>query len=201
MLYPAELRVPGGGSLLDVGFWSGKPVVRFFLDAYRGQMKAALLPPVLFAALLSACAAPRGDYPSLLPRPIEQISLAEPVRPVPVATPDAALDGKIAAASGAIAAATRSFEAAVARARPLVRAAAGKAEGSEPWLNAQVALAELDVARTAIDTPLADLERLAIDRAAAGAPPYPTLDAALAKATDAANAQRATIATLGGNLR
>ncbi|MGN7161390.1 hypothetical protein [Sphingomonas sp. SAFR-052] len=164
-------------------------------------MKAALLPPILFAALLSACAATRGDYPSLLPRPIEQISLTEPMRPVPVATPDAALDGKIAAATGAAAAATRSFEAAVARARPLVRAAAGKAEGSETWLNAQVALAELDVARTAIDTPLADLERLAIDRAAGGAPPYPALDAALARATEAANAQRTTIATLGTSLR
>ncbi|KQM41243.1 hypothetical protein [Sphingomonas sp. Leaf10] len=164
-------------------------------------MKAAPIPPVLFAALLSACAAPRGDYPSLLPRPIEKISLAEPVHPVPVSKPEPALDGKIAAATTAASAATRSFDAAVARARPLVRAAAGKAEGSEPWLNAQVALAELDVARTAIDTPLADLERLGIDRAAAGSPPYPALDAALARATDAANAQRTAIATLGTNLR
>lgn len=164
-------------------------------------MKAALIPPVLFAALLSACATPRGEYPSLLPRPIERISLAEPMRPVPVATPDAALDAKITTLMRGIAAATTAFDAAVGRARPLVRAAAGAAQGSERWLGAQVALAELDVARTAIDTPLADLERLAIDRAAAGTPPYPTLDAALAKATDAAKAQRATIATLGASLR
>jgi hypothetical protein len=164
-------------------------------------MKAALIPPVLFAALLSACAAPREDYPSLLPRPIEKISLAEPVRPIPVATPDATLDAKIATLARAVTTGTTAFDAAVARARPLVRAAAGAAEGSDRWLGAQVALAELDVARTTIDTPLADLERLAIDRAAAGAPPYPALDAALAKATEAAKAQRTTIATLGASLR
>ncbi|KQM93489.1 hypothetical protein ASE70_13825 [Sphingomonas sp. Leaf22] len=164
-------------------------------------MKAAPIPLVLFAALLSACAAPRGEYPSLLPRPIEKISLAEPSRPVPVATPDAGLDRRIATLTGSVDSATSAFDAAVSRARPLVRAAAGTAQGSERWLGAQVALAELDVARTAIDTPLADLERLAIDRAAAGSPPYPALDTALAKATEAAKAQRATIATLGASLR
>jgi len=164
-------------------------------------MKAVLIPPVLFAALLSACAAPRGEYPSLLPRPIERISLAEPVRPVPVATPDAGLDARIATLTRAVTTATITFDAAVARARPLVRAAAGSAEGSDRWLGAQVALAELDVARTTIDTPLAALERLAIDRAAAGAPPYPMLDAALTKANDAAKAQRMAITSLGASLR
>lgn len=159
------------------------------------------LTPVLFAALLSACAAPAGDYPSLLPRPIEKISLAEPIRPVPVATPDAALDAKIAGLSRDVAGATRAFDAAVTRARPMVQAAKGTGEGSERWLGAQVALAELDVARTAIDVPLGDLERLAIDRAAAGAPPYPALDAAVAQANAAAAAQRTAIATLNATLR
>lgn len=159
------------------------------------------IPPVLIAVLLSACAAPRGDYPSLLPRPIEKISMAEPVRPVPVATPDAALDGKIATLTQAVTAATQAFDAAVARAWPTVRAAAGSAQGSERWLGAQVALAELDVARTAIDGPVADLERLAVDRAAAGAPPYPALDVAVTRATQAASEQRTAIATLGATLR
>lgn len=159
------------------------------------------LTPVLFAALLSACAAPAGDYPSLLPRPIEKISLAEPIRPVPVATPDAALDAKIAGLGRDVAGATRAFDAAVARTRPTVQAARGTGEGSERWLGAQVALAELDVARTAIDVPLGELERLAIDRAAAGAPPYPALDAAVAQANAAAAAQRTAIATLNATLR
>ncbi|MGN5374118.1 hypothetical protein [Sphingomonas hankookensis] len=157
--------------------------------------------PVLFAVLLSACAAPAGNYPSLLPRPIERISLAEPIRPAAVATPDPALDTKIAALDRDVAGAARAFDAAVARVRPTVEAAKGSSEGSERWLGAQVALAELDVARTAIDIPLGDLERLAIDRAAAGAPPYPALDAAAARATEAATAQRATIAALGAALR
>ncbi len=179
----------------------GKPVVRIFLVAYPESMTRPPPSPVLFAALLSACAAPAGDFPSLLPRPIEKISLAEPVRPVPVATPDAALDAKIATLGRDVAGATRAFDAAVARARPTVQAAKGAAEGSERWLGAQVALAELDVARTAIDTPFGDLERLAIDRAAAGAPPYPSLDAAVAQTTAAATAQRGTIATLSASLR
>lgn len=164
-------------------------------------MNRALLLLVPIAAMLSACAAPSGDYPSLLPRPIERIGLAEPDRPAPVATPDATLDGRIAAMTRAVAEAGQSFDTAVARARPVVRAAQGSAEGSERWLGAQVALAELDVARTAIDTPLADLERLSIDRAAAGAPPYPALDSALAQATDAAAVQRQAIAALAAMLR
>ncbi|KQN03903.1 hypothetical protein ASG37_04535 [Sphingomonas sp. Leaf407] len=136
-----------------------------------------------------------------MPRPIERISLAEPVRPVAVATPDAALDSRIAALTAAVATASGRFDTAVARARPAVRSGTGKAEGSEPWLGAQVALAGLDVARTGIDAPVADLERLAIDRAAAGQPPYPALDAALERATRTATAQRATIAALTAALR
>ena len=152
------------------------------------------------AVLLSACAAPAGDYPSLLPRPIENLSLAEPVRPVPVATSDAALDAKIATLSREATGAKSAFDAAAARVGKTVNAAAGAAQGSERWLGAQVALAELDVARTAIDVPLAELERLAIDRVAAGAPPYPALDAAFAKANAASADQRATIATLNARL-
>jgi len=164
-------------------------------------MTRSAIPFVLPAALLSACVAPAGDYPSLLPRPIEKISLAEPVRPVPVATPDAALDARIAALSRDVTGAKAAFDAAATRVRKTVGAAADSSEGSERWLGGQVALAELDVARTAIDVPLAELERLAIDRAAAGAPPYPALDAALAKANADAAAQRTIIATLGAQLK
>ena len=57
------------------------------------------------------------------------------------------------------------------------------------------------MARTAIDVPLAELERLAIDRASAGAPPYPALDAALTKANAASTEQRTTIATLNARLK
>ncbi|WP_294319504.1 hypothetical protein [uncultured Sphingomonas sp.] len=164
-------------------------------------MTRSAIPFVLPAALLSACAAPAGDYPSLLPRPIEKISLAEPVRPVPVATPDPALDTRIVTLGRDVAGAKAAFDAAAERVRKPVAAAKGSSEGSERWLGSQVALAELDVARTAIDVPLAELERLAIDRAAAGAPPYPALDAALARANADAADQRTTIATLGAQLK
>jgi hypothetical protein len=162
-------------------------------------MNRPLIVPVLF--VLSACAAPASDYPSLLPRPIEKLGLGEPVRPVAVATPDAVLDARIAGLQTALRKAQATFDAAVAKARPAIARARGAAEGSDTWLGAQVALAQLDVARTDIDTPVADLERLAIDRAATGQPPYPMLDKAAADATAAAAAQRATIVTLGASLR
>ena len=160
--------------------------------------RTAIFPVLL---LLSACVASASDYPSLLPRPIESGSFAEPVRATAVATPDPALDTRVATLSDRVAEAARAFDAAVAQARPAVNAAARSAEGSDAWLGAQVRLAQLDVTRAEIDAPVADLEQMTIDRAAAGQPPYPALDAALDRAKTAAAAQRATITALSATLR
>lgn len=149
----------------------------------------ALLVPLL----ASGCAQERGDFPSLLPRAIEQRSDAEPVRPVPVATADPALDAQVEKLRAAIDAAGRSFGKAADRAEQRARAAKGAAEGSERWLDAQTALAEVDVARSDIQQPIAELERLAIDRAAAGEPVYPALDAALEAARKQAADQVARV--------
>ncbi|MFZ3482447.1 hypothetical protein [Sphingomonas sp. 3-13AW] len=145
-----------------------------------------LLVPVV---LTSSCAQDRGDFPSLLPRPIEQRSDAEPDRPLPVAAPDPALDAQIAKLMQEVEAADAGFAKAANTAEQVARGARGSAEGSEPWLNAQMALAEVDVARTAIQGPAAELEQLAIDRAVAGQPPYPALTAARETVTARAAAQ------------
>ncbi|MFV0622484.1 hypothetical protein ACBY01_00540 [Sphingomonas sp. ac-8] len=145
--------------------------------------------PLVVALLASGCAQQRGDFPSLLPRAIEQRSDAEPERPVPVATPDPALDAQLKTLTAAVASADVAFGQAADRAEQRARAAKGASEGSERWLDAQTALAEVDVARGAIQQPVAELERLAIDRAAAGEPAYPALDAALEAARTRAAAQ------------
>lgn len=132
----------------------------------------------------AACKAPRDDgYPSLLPRPIEKRGFAEPApRPAPVATPDAALDAAVARQRTALARARAAFGGQADAAERLAARARGAAAGSEPWIAAQVALAELDTLRGGTAGALANIERLAIDRAAEGNPPYPSLEALLAEA-------------------
>ncbi|MBM7406359.1 MULTISPECIES: hypothetical protein [Sphingomonas] len=158
-------------------------------------MRSPVLPLVVLL-LASGCAKERGEFPSLLPRAIEQRSDAEPERPVPVATADPALDAQIAKLTSAVDAADAAFRKAADRAEQLARAARGAAQGSERWLDAQTALAEVDVARSEIQQPIAELERLAIDRAAAGEPAYPALDAALKSGRERADAQVQRVRTI-----
>ncbi|MFV1920506.1 hypothetical protein VPH46_13905 [Sphingomonas sp. MJ1 (PH-R8)] len=158
-------------------------------------MRSPVLPLVVLL-LASGCVKERGDFPSLLPRAIEQRSDAEPERPVPVATADPALDAQIAKLTSAVDAADTAFRKAADRAEQLARAARGSAQGSERWLDAQTALAEVDVARSEIQQPIAELERLAIDRAAAGEPAYPALDAALKSSRERADAQVQRVRTI-----
>jgi hypothetical protein len=154
----------------------------------------------LFAALpllvLASCAPGPDNYPSLLPRPIEGQSLAEPERPVPVATADPALDTRIAEARAALQAGNQRFTAAAQEAEAKVAVARGVAEGSEAWLDAQTALSRLESLRAPTLTTLADLERTAIARGEAGQPPYPALDAAVTAAEVMATTQGDRIGAL-----
>ena len=162
-------------------------------------MNARLLAVSLLG--LAACSRPDTRFPSLLPRAIEWRDDAIAVRPAPVAAADPALDAQVARLRSAAERAGDAFDRSLAGADRRIRAGAGMAEGSERWLEAQVALAELDVARTGIDEPLATLEQLALDRGVAGLPPYPALDAALAAVQARAAGQRGRIAELAGTLR
>ena len=137
-----------------------------------------------------------GRYPSLLPRAIEQRDQSEPIVPVPVAVPDPALDAQLAMTDAAVAKAAGSFSPLANRAEAAGAAAKGQAVGSDPWLAAQAALADLDAVRADTASIVADLERMAIDRAAGGSPPYPALEAALARAQAMLDAQTQAIARL-----
>ena len=158
-------------------------------------MRRLLVVPILAVAVIG-CASQPLNAPSLLPRAIENRSEAEAVRvPAPVVA-DAALDAEIARRSAAFDAAVRAYDAAVPATERKLQTGRSAAEGSERWLDAQTALAELGQARAAIDGALAAIEALAITRDAANDPPYPALDAALAVAQARFDAAAATDARL-----
>ncbi|MBX9883304.1 MAG: hypothetical protein K2X73_15230 [Sphingomonas sp.] len=150
---------------------------------------------LLLLLLLAGCAG-RRDYPSLLPRTIETRNDAEPVRPAAIAQPDSALDAKIAEARAALERSAKSFTPYAERATGLVARAKEAPAGSEAWLDAQAALADLDILRAESSARTSDLELLTIERAAAVAPPYPALDAAYAEAKAQLEAQEARITAL-----
>lgn len=158
-------------------------------------MRSPLL-PLLPALALAACAQADGDYPSLLPRAIEEQSVAEPERPVAVATPDAALDARIAETLAGLDEAERGFVAAAQAAEAQIAVARGLPEGSEPWLDAQKALGVLGSRRSPVLSLLAELEEMAIARGKQGLPPYPALDAAVARVSALSAAQAARAAGL-----
>ena len=163
-------------------------------------MLRALIPPASFA-LLAACASDPTVYPSLAPRPVEKLGFAEPATPPPApAAQDPALDAKLAAVTARGDAAARDFDRAAARAATLTRAARGAKVGSDAWIAAQTAIADLDALRSSYGDTVGALDDLASTRAAALQPAYPALEQALAAARAAAEAQTARIHALAGAL-
>ncbi|WP_156818831.1 hypothetical protein [Sphingomonas sp. Mn802worker] len=159
--------------------------------------------PLLCAALvpLAGCAVPEGPYPSLAPRPVEKLGFAEPAPPAPAPVrPDPALDARLADNARERAAAVAAFDIGASRAERLARAARGAKAGSEPWLDAQTALAELDTLRARHQDALSVLEDMASMRAQALEPAYPALEAALKTARDTSTAQTRRIDAIAGSL-
>ncbi|MDT8758003.1 hypothetical protein MZO42_04775 [Sphingomonas psychrotolerans] len=159
----------------------------------RSRLFAAL-PALAFA--LAGCTTDTGTYPSLLPRPIEKQSLAEPERPVPVATPDPVLDKRIAEVTASLRSGNQRFTAAAQETEAKVAVARGLPEGSSAWLDAQTALSTLESMRQPTLATLTELETMASERGQAGTPAYPPLDAAVAAADAMATAQGDRIAAL-----
>ncbi|MEX0341196.1 MAG: hypothetical protein AB3N06_01285 [Erythrobacter sp.] len=122
----------------------------------------------LAAILLAGCSGTAGDrYPSLAIRDVERAEgTFEPVPgkrlDVPAVEVDLAggLDARLAALLTQAEAAHASFTSAVPTAESRVRAAAGSAIGSDSWAAAQVALADLDSARSTAAIALGDLDIL-----------------------------------------
>jgi len=163
-------------------------------------MSPRVLAPLALGLIAAGCTAP-GSYPSLLPRTAETRSDAEPapVEPVAAAT-DPALDARIAAALKTLAERTTAFDASAAIAERQVARAGNAPAGSASWLDAQVALAELDTLRSATVEVATDLEDLASERALALAPDYPALTAAVEQVRAAGASQAAQIAALQARL-
>jgi len=159
------------------------------------------LPLACLALLAAGCAAQTSTrYPSLLPRPIESRSDAEPAVEPQVAAPDTALDRQLGGFKSTLAETASAFAPAADRAEQTARDAKGDPAGSERWITAQTALAELDGYRAQTSATLSDLEQLAIARGAAGQPEYPALESLRTMAETQLAAETRRIAAIQATL-
>lgn len=145
---------------------------------------------------LAGCANDGTAYPSLQPRGVEKQGFSEPETPVAVATPDAALEARLAPLATRLDTIAKGFATDAASTERAATAAKGKPAGSDAWLNAQTALATLDDWRAQASALATDVEQIAIERGAALAPAYPALTALGDRADAEATRQSETIAKL-----
>jgi len=118
----------------------------------------------VFAAALAAACRPNGDFPSLEPRAIEREDpLEEPVRTPPAVPSDPALRARAAELASQARQGERDFEAALGSASAAARRAGSP--GSEGWVVAQQQISRAEAARAPTSTALAELDRLAAERA------------------------------------
>lgn len=154
--------------------------------------------PLRFAALaatmlaLGACVS-QGPFPSLAPRPGEQVAIEEPVRDSPEPADDPALRSSVADLLEAARAGARAFDADVAAAE--TAAARAGAEGSESWMEAQQAVSRLEAARNRTAGAVDALHQLSLSRADLATSPADqrAIDSAIAEAERIAAAQQARI--------
>ncbi len=131
-------------------------------------LRAIPLVLLIGASFATGACAKRSDFPSLARRPAERVYGS--AQPVAAATPDA--DASIPADAGIVARivaltdqaqkADAKFEARRASAERAVTAARGAAVGSDAWSAAQIALADLDSARSEGMVAMADLDRMLV---------------------------------------
>ena len=155
---------------------------------------------ILLTLGLVGCTEPPGAYPSLALRPIESRSDAEPDVVTPVAAPDAALDKKIAAIGAKLGASEAAFAASAATAESAARSPAAQAVGSNEWVRAESALADLDSLRVDTLDAITELDQLTAERGVAGDPAYPALDEARTKAQAQMETQQTKITAIKGIL-
>jgi len=144
------------------------------------------------AALLAGCVS-QGPFPSLAPRPDEQLAIEEPVREAPQIADDSALRVQI----NRLASEARAGDAAFERDYEAAARAASRAgrEGSDSWLDAEQAYSRAEASRTRATDAAAELHQLA--QARAGLPTSPgdlaALAAAIAQADQIVAAQQARL--------
>ncbi len=117
---------------------------------------AALILPVLLA--LAGCTGASAGYPSLAPRPIEALSLAEPTRPAPApAVADAAL-ARYAPVIEQARADDATFRATFQQERDTLERGRTAPRGSDAWTAAQTSLSRVETARAPVARALSDLD-------------------------------------------
>ena len=115
---------------------------------------------IALPALLGACSAPSGPYPSLAPRAAEAIDPRVPIpSEVRIGPADANLSAHLAALIDQAQAGDSQFQAAAANAERLAQAA-GPPQG-ESWVAAQQALSAAQAARGPTTRALGDIDGLA----------------------------------------
>ncbi|MBO9518757.1 MAG: hypothetical protein J7493_11880 [Porphyrobacter sp.] len=134
------------------------------------RFNPTVLPLLILASSLTACAGASDAYPSLAIRDAERVSgTMTPVTPV-VIRPAASAEvlGRVDQLEADAASANTAFVAGTPAARRAVNAASGQDVGSENWSVAQVAVAGLEAERAKAMTALADLDRLYVDAGVEG---------------------------------
>ena len=153
-------------------------------------------------ALLGACAATTGDYPSLAQRPAERVQGtfepddSAPVEPV-VVQPSPDVAARLAELVRQAEATHREFTSAAPAAERL--AGASGTTGSDSWAAAQVALADLDSIRSRVAIALADLDTLWVD-STVEAGPREAIGAARTLVEGLVAQEDATLARLRGRI-
>ncbi len=132
----------------------------------------ALATALSLATLLAACAnTSDAGFPSLATRPGERVTGTLTPAPAPVRPPATAATGtRLSSLKASALAAHRRFSELRGRAEQLSTTARGAGVASEAWSVAQVAIAELESARSTAAVALADLDSLYIEAAAAAVP-------------------------------
>lgn len=164
--------------------------------------RAAALPAVLLPLALAACAGDRdAGYPSLARRAVETRGFEEPATPPPAPVQaDPALDRMIATQTAQLQTVRAGFDRDAAKAERAAAAARGAPVGSEAWLDAQTALAQLDDWRAQATAIASAAEVQGADRAATLAPDYPALTGLQRDAAAEAARQDALIRRLSASL-
>ncbi len=148
----------------------------------------ALALPIVSASLLvlGGCGEPTR-YPSLALRPIETMSLAEPVaKPAPAGTASGVADGRYAPLVEQARAGDAAFRRAFEAARPALARGHDAPIGSDDWTAAQVGLSRMQAAREPVTQALLALQ-------AASEAPETRSDTGLAAAATGALAAVAAI--------
>lgn len=138
-------------------------------------MKSAALLALPLAFAASACLRDDSQTPSLAMRPQEKLGFGEPEVTPAVAVPDPALDAQAAAVGARLATIRAGFDRAAGAAARAAGRPGARTVGSEPWLEAQSALAETDDWRAQANALASEIDALSGARATALQPPYPAL--------------------------